>query len=377
MSTVSHKSSLETIVEKGHDPLQFLRNPEHFREQIDLKGLFDSARKSFATLKLWPQAIGCFDHFLVQVIINNIAEQSNKCHTVIKKSLTGAKHGQTFAENVVVFCDALADKHNSEENLSKILLDLTEVAEKAHKRSVKAREQLIGVRDGLSEISNNMRVQVSKIQNDTLVASGPDDDTYFNGVNTCFVTCPKSVVPAPNLPSLNHFPGDEDLDSDDEDDVLNGNSCPAVWSSFSRHKHITFLNAERQLSHTVQDISVFIQQLQRVVDWWAGMKTGLDDLKSALSQIILSRAWVTPNTTRGWNEVADQFCLYVFRTTPLITDYFTYPRYPGYGAPISSYPLPPLSIPPVMPRPLALPTVAPILQTDKPKPLWKRLCCNF
>ena len=58
--SISHKSSFETIVtvEKGRDPLQFLANPEHTREQLDLKGLSDSARKSFATLKLWQQATG-------------------------------------------------------------------------------------------------------------------------------------------------------------------------------------------------------------------------------------------------------------------------------------------------------------------------------
>jgi len=56
--TISHKSSCETIVEKGRDLLLFLGNPGHFREQLDLKGLTGSAHTSFGTLKLWQQAIG-------------------------------------------------------------------------------------------------------------------------------------------------------------------------------------------------------------------------------------------------------------------------------------------------------------------------------
>ena len=52
----SRKSSFETIFEKG-DPLQFIANPDDTREQLDLKGLSDSARKSFATLRQWQQAM--------------------------------------------------------------------------------------------------------------------------------------------------------------------------------------------------------------------------------------------------------------------------------------------------------------------------------
>jgi hypothetical protein len=58
--TISPNSSLETIVEKGRrrDPLQVIANPEQCREQLNLKGLSNSASKSFATLKLWQQATG-------------------------------------------------------------------------------------------------------------------------------------------------------------------------------------------------------------------------------------------------------------------------------------------------------------------------------
>jgi hypothetical protein len=43
------------------------------------------------------------------------------------------------------------------------------------------------------------------------------------------------------------------------------------------------------------------------------MKAGLDGLQEALPQIILARTWDTSDITRGWNEVADQFSLYVFK----------------------------------------------------------------
>lgn len=54
--SISRKSSFETVVEKGRDPLQFLASPEFFREQLDLKGLSESAGKSFEILNRWQRA---------------------------------------------------------------------------------------------------------------------------------------------------------------------------------------------------------------------------------------------------------------------------------------------------------------------------------
>jgi len=397
--SISHKSSFETIVEKGRDPLQFLANPEHTREQLDLKGLSDSARKSFATLKLWQQATGCFDHHLVQTTINKIVDQGDKCHSAIKKTLTNAQQGHTFAENVVVFCDALAQKHDTPEHLNQLLLSLIKVAEKAHRRSIKARDQLKGIHDGLSEISKDMKLQVSKIEEDALIAPDLDNDTPFNGVNTCFVTFPKSVaaVPAPTWQQPNIFPDVQDTDSDDEDAVMGGIPfSPSPWSPFSRTKHMTFTNVEGQLARIIQDISCFIEHFERCVEWWGRMKAGLDDLKEALPHIILpvARTWATSDITRGWNEVADQFSLFVFKTTPLVTDYVPSMRYPGgYGQPQfcgSSPPFVPMDrpwsppppitpglIPPIIPAatPPESINMVPALPTPKSKPLWKRLCC--
>jgi hypothetical protein len=268
--SISRKSSFETIVEKGRDPLQFLANPEHIRDELDLKGLSDSARKSFATLKLWQQATGwcvfylvllltgvliridSFEHHLVQTIINKIVEQGDKCHSVITKTLTNAQQGHAFAENVVQFCAALAEKHDTPEHLNQLLLSLIKVTEKARRRSIKAQDQLKDVRDGLSEvnsemlnaraehkphifchqISKDMKVQVSKIEGDALIAPDLENDTPFNGVNTCFVTLPKNVaaVPAPTWHQPNIFP---DTDSDDEDAVVGG--VPSAWSPWGKH----------------------------------------------------------------------------------------------------------------------------------------------
>ena len=67
------------------------------------------------------------------------------------------------------------------------------------------------------------------MEGDTLFVLDPDNDTSFNGVNTCFVTFPKSTV-APVTPvntwawsQPNILPGAEDTsDSDDEDTI----TCP-------------------------------------------------------------------------------------------------------------------------------------------------------
>jgi len=381
--SISRKSSFETIVEKGRDPLQFLANPEHIRDELDLKGLSDSARKSFATLKLWQQATGCFEHHLVQTIINKIVEQGDKCHSVITKTLTNAQQGHAFAENVVQFCAALAEKHDTPEHLNQLLLSLIKVTEKARRRSIKAQDQLKDVRDGLSEISKDMKVQVSKIEGDALIAPDLENDTPFNGVNTCFVTLPKNVaaVPAPTWHQPNIFP---DTDSDDEDAVVGG--VPSAWSPWvSRTKHMTFANVEGQLTRIIQDVSCFVEHFERCVEWWTAMKAGLDGLKEALPQIILARTWDTSDITRGWNEVADQFSLYVFKTTPLITDYVPTVRYPGcipppphfYGSPPPFVPMArPWTPPPITPvTPPESTNVVPALPTHKSKPLWKRLCC--
>ena len=56
--SISRKSSFDTVVvgKARDDPLQFLSDPSRVRKDLDLKGLSDSARKSFAALKPWQQA---------------------------------------------------------------------------------------------------------------------------------------------------------------------------------------------------------------------------------------------------------------------------------------------------------------------------------
>jgi len=76
---------------------------------------------------------------------------------------------------------------------------------------------------------------------------------------------------------------------------------------------MTFANVEGQLTRIIQDVSCFVEHFERCVEWWTAMKAGLDGLQEALPQIILARTWDTSDITRGWNEVADQFSLYVFK----------------------------------------------------------------
>jgi hypothetical protein len=171
--SLSRNSSFETIVvnEKGRDPLQFIANPDSTSEQVDLKGLSESARKSFATLRLWQQATGwyvfrllfqwfeflcgnaSFDHSIVNTIIDNIVREGDKYCIALKKTVANAQRGQTFADEVVVFCKALANKHDSAEApLNELVSNLIKGAEKAHRRSTKTRDQLKGVCDALSKV---------------------------------------------------------------------------------------------------------------------------------------------------------------------------------------------------------------------------------
>jgi len=332
--------------------------------------------------------IDSFDHYLIHVIINKIVEQGDKCHSAIIKTLTSAQHGHSFAEKVVAFCDVLSEKHYSPDHLSERLASLIKVVEKGHKCSTRAHGQLKSVCDELSKISKSIQSHVSEIEDETLIA--PHEDTPFNGVNTCFVTFPKSVnTAAPTAPLIGMFPSVQDADSDDDsaDTVASRNNItfPPVWSPFSRTKHMTFTNVESQLTRIVQDVSVFIEHFERLVDWWTGMKAGLNNLNDTILHTVLAKVWVTSDVNRGWSEVADQFSLYVFKTTTLVTDYCPFPR--GITQPpLFGYPPPPPPIsPPICPlpnNPRTSPgstTVASELQADepanKPKSLWRKFSC--
>jgi len=76
---------------------------------------------------------------------------------------------------------------------------------------------------------------------------------------------------------------------------------------------MTFTNVESQLTRIVQDVSVFIEHFERLVDWWTGMKAGLNNLNDTIPHTVLAKVWVTSDVNRGWSEVADQFSLYVFK----------------------------------------------------------------
>ena len=99
-------------------------------------------------------SICSFDHHLVQTIINKIVERGDKCHSAIIHTLTCAQHGYTFADNVAAFYDTLAERHDCPRHPSELLFSLVEIAGKAHRRSVKARDQLIDVRDELLKVNS-------------------------------------------------------------------------------------------------------------------------------------------------------------------------------------------------------------------------------
>ena len=107
--------------------------------------------------------IDSFDHDRVQAIINKIVEQGDNSHSAIKKTLGNAQQGQAFAESVVLLCGALTEKQNTSENLGELLLNLITIAEKAHRRSIKARDQLKGVSNTLSEVYQSKCIEQSML----------------------------------------------------------------------------------------------------------------------------------------------------------------------------------------------------------------------
>jgi len=384
--SLSRNSSFENIVvnEKDCDPLQFIANPSSTCEQLDLKGLAESARKSIATLRLWQQATGCFHHSLVTAIIDNILVEGDRCHSALKKTVANAQRGQAFADEVVVFYTALANKHGSPEVPNEIVSNLIKAAEKAHRRSIKTRNQLKGVCDTLSKISKDIRLGVELMgAQPILVTSDPEDDIPFNGVNTCFVMFPKSVAALPA--KAVSWPGrkaqtwgvsgwdsaEVPIDSDDEDAILDPNAVDPYRASNwgdpqPTVKHLSFANAADQLVRIVRDVSSFVEHFERCVDWWARMKAGLDGLKDTLPGVSLDRTKRTVDLIRGWNGVADQFEIYISRTTPFLTNYLSCIHGRAQNSPRMVYT--PLPIVPITP-----PEVAPPSEAEKPKPLWKKL----
>jgi hypothetical protein len=83
--SISFKSSFDTIVvEKARDdPLQFLSDPSRVRKDLDLKGLSDSARKSFSALKPWQHAAAWY---VTTYVLCYALSQA--CHLLLLVSIT-------------------------------------------------------------------------------------------------------------------------------------------------------------------------------------------------------------------------------------------------------------------------------------------------
>lgn len=212
---------------------------------------------SFIKELIWAYS---FDHPLVQTTIKEVVEEANKCHSAIKSTLTIAKHGHTFVNDVATLYEALGEKQRSPEHLNELLLNLGKITAKAYKRSVRSCEQLKAVREMLfqvsvevlcsliqktscipsfdQQISENMASKASTIGQDMLSNAGPDDDAVpFNGVETCFITFPRNIaaVETDIWPPSNLYLGstfDDDEDSDDEGEVVQKKpSARAAWIS--------------------------------------------------------------------------------------------------------------------------------------------------
>jgi len=376
--SISRKCSFETVVvEKARDdPLQFISNPDHCRKDLDLRGLSDSANKSLKALKPWQSATVCFHHPSVSSTISKVVERVDECHGAIRTTLAVAQMGHSFADDLAALCDILGQKQESPERLDELFSKLITTTEKGYGRSIQAQGQLICVHLGLSQISESIPSQVSKIQEDTPNRQA-ENTTYaaFNGINTCFVT----LVPSATT----------DIE---ETDIW---KAPMTWPSYAPNSYLTFQNVITQLNSIAADISQFTEQVGRCVEWWSRTKSGLEMLKMALPKI--DQDGRMSNSTEGWQGVADQFALYVYKTSPVVKDYNPNPCVAGnYGMPYHGpyvTQVPPASPPYYRRRsrsrsPRRLSTPSPVfvagdlpldtdtvVQEEKSKPLWKRLSC--
>jgi hypothetical protein len=201
----------------------------------------------------------------------------------------------------------------------------------------------------------------------------------FNGVETCFITFPRNIaaVETDIWPPSNLYLGstfDDDEDSDDESEVVQKKpSARAAWISYPKPKHMSFANVKTQLESIAQGMSPFIEHFSRLVCWWGRMKDGLEGLKDAFPQLVLDRPMAAADVANGWKGVGDQFAVYIYKATPIATDYIPHPRNPAQPMPSRLPPLP-------SPR-SGTPTNGYFDEkkgpdpADKPKPLWKKLCC--
>jgi len=275
--------------------------------------------------------------------------------------------------DVATLYEALGEKQRSPEHLNELLLNLGKITAKAYKRSVRSCEQLKAVREMLfqvsvevlcsliqktscipsfdQQISKNMASKASTIGQDMLSNAGPDDDAVpFNGVETCFITFPRNIaaVETDIWPPSNLYLGstfDDDEDSDDEGEVVQKKpSARAAWISYPKPKHMSFANVKTQLESIAQGMSPFIEHFSRLVCWWGRMKDGLEGLKDAFPQLVLDRPMAAADVANGWKGVGDQFAVYIYKATPIATDYIPHPRNPAQPMPSRLPPLPSVSV---------------------------------
>jgi len=178
-------------------------------------------------------------------------------------------------------------------------------------------------------------------------------------------------------------------DSDDEDAIGSSSWSGDRPTFYPRENWYTFQNVSTQLDLIGGDISQMIEHVGQYVEWWGRMKAGLDALKGELAKVVQdgprSLHMLTGDVTDGWNDIADQFALYVYKTNPAVAGYYPYigPRvYP----PARAWSPPPRPRSPPSPRPWspALPiiynggvTVLPPDSgpADNSQSFWKKLSC--
>jgi len=148
------------------------------------------------------------------------------------------------------------------------------------------------------------------------------------------------------------------------------------WTSYPVGDCLTFQDVSTQVNDIAKGIAQLTEHVNRCVEWWGRMRAGLKSLKDELPKVMQdghqSSQSLTGDVADGWIDVADQFALCVYKTSPVIADYI----HPVRGMPI----IPPqpqqwthsprIDCPP---SPAICATKPP--QAEEPMSFWKRLSC--
>ncbi|KAF7968101.1 hypothetical protein HWV62_32005 [Athelia sp. TMB] len=310
--TLSRQSSYETFVfSQPPSPKAELSvvdllplvysDPSKLRKDLDINGLSEAARKSWATLKPFQSPTSCFFNTITPEIINKIADRVDETSTAIKTTLGAAQMGRAFANNIADLYTLEYVEGKTEALIAKTIA----IADRAYGRTIQAHGQLICARTGLSEVASKIPAQVAKTERE-LKKEMPY--TFFNGINHTVVSVPQTS---------NNPTSDEDRDTWTSDD-MGGMLYPAPAPGFGTNQpdYLTFQQLINRLDVIVGELGPFINRINSAAMWWAEMKRSLEAFASSPA----ARPALRQDAAEQWRSVADQYTVYTYKGGEFYSD---------------------------------------------------------